>query len=232
MTETKPVITVLGLCGDSVFMHVDHFHRSGETLHADSLYSEPGGKGCNQAVAAHRLGAEVNFVSCMGRDSIEKTCSAFLTREGLRLFTEHTNKSASSYACILTDSQGENRVTVHRGSAEHLSAGFLRSLEAEIAASDVLLLNNETPFDANLCALELAEKHGVPAILNPAPYAELPLDYLRRFPLITPNRHEAAAILAADPDAPPEELLSGLRALGIARCVTTLGADGAAAMAG
>ena len=96
MTETKPVITVLGLCGDSVFMHVDHFHRSGETLHADSLYSEPGGKGCNQAVAAHRLGAEVNFVSCMGRDSIEKTCSAFLTREGLRLFTEHTNKSASS----------------------------------------------------------------------------------------------------------------------------------------
>ena len=123
MTETKPVITVLGLCGDSVFMHVDHFHRSGETLHADSLYSEPGGKGCNQAVAAHRLGAEVNFVSCMGRDSIEKTCSAFLTREGLRLFTEHTNKSASSYACILTDSQGENRVTVHRGSAEHLSAG-------------------------------------------------------------------------------------------------------------
>lgn len=117
MTETKPVITVLGLCGDSVFMHVDHFHRSGETLHADSLYSEPGGKGCNQAVAAHRLGAEVNFVSCMGRDSIEKTCSAFLTREGLRLFTEHTDKSASSYACILTDSQGENRVTVYRGSA-------------------------------------------------------------------------------------------------------------------
>ncbi len=232
MTGTRPVVTVLGLCGDSVFMHVDHFHRSGETLHADSLYSEPGGKGCNQAVAAHRLGAEVNFVSCMGRDSIEKTCSAFLTREGLRLFTEHTDKSASSYACILTDSQGENRVTVHRGSAEHLSAGFIRSLEAEIAASDMLLLNNETPYEANLCALELAESHGVPAILNPAPYAELPADYLRRFWLITPNLHEAAAILAASPDTPPEALLSGLRALGIARCVITLGADGAAAMDG
>ena len=232
MTGTRPVITVLGLCGDSVFMRVDHFHRSGETLHADSLYSEPGGKGCNQAVAARRLGAEVNFVSCMGRDGIEKTCSAFLTREGLGLFTEFTDESASSYACILTDRQGENRVTVHRGSAEHLSAGFIRGLEAEIAASDVLLLNNETPFEANLCALELAERHGVPAILNPAPYAELPLSYLRRFRIITPNRHEAAAILAASPDTPPEELLSGLRALGIAQSVITLGADGAAAMDG
>ena len=232
MTGTRPVITVLGLCGDSVFMRVDHFHRSGETLHADSLYSEPGGKGCNQAVAARRLGAEVNFISCMGRDGIEKTCSAFLTREGLRLFTEHTDESASSYACILTDSQGENRVTVHRGSAEHLSAGFIRSLEAEIAASDMLLLNNETPYEANLCALELAEKHGVPAVLNPAPYVGLPAGYLRRFRLITPNRHEAAAILAASPDTPPEELLSGLRALGITQSVITLGADGAAAMDG
>ena len=232
MTGTKPTITILGLCGDSVFLHVDHFHRSGETLHADSLYSEPGGKGCNQAVAAHRLGAEVNFVSCMGRDGIEQSCSAFLRREGLRLFTEYTDESASSYACILTDSGGENQVTVHRGSAEHLSAGFIRGIEAEIAASDVLLLNNETPFEANLCALELAERHGVPAILNPAPYSKLPLSYLRRFRLITPNRHEAAAILAASPDTPPEELLSGLRALGIARCVITLGADGAAAMDG
>ncbi len=232
MTGTTPVITVLGLCGDSVFMHVDHFHRSGETLHADSLYSEPGGKGCNQAVAAHRLGAKVNFVSCMGRDSIEKTCSAFLAQEGLRLFTEYTDKSASSYACILTDSQGENRVTVHRGSAEHLSAGFIRGLEAEIAASDILLLNNETPFEANLGALEIAERHGVPAILNPAPYVELPPDYLRRFRLITPNRHEAAAILAVSPDAPPEELLSGLRDFGIAKCVITLGSDGSAAMDG
>ena len=232
MTGTTPVITVLGLCGDSVFMHVDHFHRSGETIHADSLYSEPGGKGCNQAVAACRLGAGVNFISCMGRDSIDEACSAFLTREGMRLFTEHTDESASSYACILTDSQGENRVTVYRGSAEHLSVGFIRSLEAEIAASDMLLLNNETPYDANLCALELAERHGVPAILNPAPYFALPTDYLRRFWLITPNRHEAAAILASSPDAPPEELLSGLRDFGIAKCVITLGSDGAAAMDG
>ena len=46
----KPVITVLGLCGRSVFLKVNHFHHPGETLHADTIHIEPGGKGYNQAV--------------------------------------------------------------------------------------------------------------------------------------------------------------------------------------
>ena len=48
-------LAVLGLSGQSVFLSVDHFHQNGETLHAESLFHEPGGKGYNQAVAAARL---------------------------------------------------------------------------------------------------------------------------------------------------------------------------------
>ena len=51
-------LVIIGLCGQSVFLSVDHFHRPEETLHAHDLFAEPGGKGYNQAVAAARMGEQ------------------------------------------------------------------------------------------------------------------------------------------------------------------------------
>ena len=61
------MLLIPGLCGESVFLSVDHFHRPEETLHAESLRREAGGKGYNQAVAARRAGAEVFFLGAVGR---------------------------------------------------------------------------------------------------------------------------------------------------------------------
>ena len=188
-------ITVLGLCGSSLFFSVPNFHRSGETLHAGTLYTEPGGKGSNQAVAAAMLGADARFLSCMGRDAAARDCIDFMESCTVHCFTEQTDRAATACACILTDPAGDNQVTVYRGAADWLSVDFIRKQESVIADSDLLLLNNECPFAANLAALDIAVAHGVPVILNPAPYADLPVEYLRRFALITPNRHEAEALL-------------------------------------
>ena len=231
--SNQATVTVLGLMGSSVFMEVPHFHSPGETVSASSLYSEPGGKGCNQAVAAARLGAKVNFISCMGEDNIAAECATFMEKEGVRCYTQYTAQAGSPYACILTDACGENRVTVHRGSAEYLSADYVLSCEAAIAQSDILLLNNECPPEANAVALELADKHGVKAILNPAPYAVLPEWYLRSFYLITPNLHEAARLAKVSEEVPsPEALIPQLRAQRIERGVITLGSKGAIAWEG
>ena len=48
-------VFVIGLSGESIFLNVDHFHKLGETIHADSLETECGGKGYNQAVALKNL---------------------------------------------------------------------------------------------------------------------------------------------------------------------------------
>lgn len=225
--DKKAKITVLGLMGNSVFLRVPHFHRAGETLSASSLYREPGGKGCNQAVAAARLGAQVSFLSCMGEDSIAKDCLAFMNGEGIACYTEYAKNTASPYACILTDSTGENQVTVHSGSARQLSPAFVESCEEVIAASDILLLNNECPLEANKAALDIALRHGVTPVLNPAPYLPLPRKDLAKFSIVTPNRHEAAMLCGLPADSSAETLLQGLLALGIRCPVITLGGEGA-----
>ncbi len=225
-------ITVLGLLGNSVFLSVPNFHRPGETVRAEGMYCEPGGKGSNQAVAAARLGAETAFISCMGDDQVRRECMAFMENEGIKCFTETTDKANSPYAAILTDPEGENQVTVYRGSADFISPEFIRSCEETIAESDILLLNNECPYEANLAALDIAEKYNIPAILNPAPYACLPLDYFRRFYLITPNRHEALSLLGMDEAASPEEIIRAFNDRGFDRAVVTMGAEGAAGFEG
>lgn len=44
-------IAVIGLSGQSIFMHLDDFPIPSVTTHVKSYYEEPGGKGYNQAVA-------------------------------------------------------------------------------------------------------------------------------------------------------------------------------------
>ena len=41
----KGRISVIGICGESIFMKLDHFHEVGETVVTDNIHIEAGGKG-------------------------------------------------------------------------------------------------------------------------------------------------------------------------------------------
>lgn len=224
--KKTPVIGTVGLGGESVFLSVDHFHAPGETLQAKNLYIEPGGKAYNQAVAARRLGAEVLFFGAMGQDRGGDFCEAFLRREGVTPLLERFPEFATAYACILTDRQGENRVTVSRGASDHLSAAFIRRQEANIRRCSHMLLGLECPLDATLAALEICKKYGIFTILNPAPAIPFDMALLKQFDLITPNQQEAAVLLGLDAQPAPEVLTRQLKNTGFQRAVVTLGSQG------
>lgn len=156
----QAIIGTVGLGGKSVFLPVDHFHAPGETLRAEGIFIEPGGKAYNQAVAARRLGAEVLFFGAMGQDSGMIYCSNFLKSEGITPIPEILPQYNTAYACILTDKIGENRVTVSQGAAAQLSASFIFSQEQHIQRCTHMLLGLECPLEATQAALSLCRKHG------------------------------------------------------------------------
>lgn len=200
-------ISVIGMCGNSIFMNVDHFHENGETLSADSVYEEIGGKGINQAIAASRMGSKVSFLAAIGDDSDGEKCRQCAKENNIKGVFKVKDKK-TTFACILTDKCGENRVTVYR--AAELSQDDVFAFESEIAESDILLLQHEVPIEVNETAIELAKKHNVKVILNPAPIRQISDDITENVFAVTPNEQER-------------------RAIDISRfqnCITTLGSRG------
>ncbi len=184
-------ISVIGISGASYFMTVDHFHENGETLAADTIHCEMGGKGINQAIAAARMGAEVSFLAAVGNDDGGRKTEECCRENGIRC-TLIKKAVPTATAFILTDKSGENRVTVYRGAElEALDVDFF---EKEIKTSNVLLLQNEVPEEVNVRAVKIAERYGVKVILNPAPARSLSDGLVRRVWLVTPNEQESKFI--------------------------------------
>ena len=59
------------------------FPTAGETVLGSSFQCGPGGKGSNQAVAAHRAGAEVTLVTKLGEDTFGQMAKSFYREEGM-----------------------------------------------------------------------------------------------------------------------------------------------------
>ena len=197
-------VAAIGLTGTSVFMRVPRFHAGGETIHADTLHVEYGGKGFNQAVAAARWQAEVSFLTAVGEaDAVP--VRDILADEGIRADVL-AKEGPSAYAAILTDPSGETRVTVYPGA--RLAPSDVDAFAPRIADADILLLTNEVDEMVNLRAAQIAAPNGTRVILNPAPARPLPATLQGLVWLATPNEFEN----------------EGLE--GIPEAVVTLGAEG------
>ena len=179
-------IAVIGIAGESVFLSVDGFGVTGETTVASSFYSELGGKGFNQAIAAARYGAKVSFLGACYQGDV-KTFSAIAKGCGIQPFFAG-KQERSPYAVITTDGRGDNKVCVYRGA--ELSVDDVEGFAEEIKRADVLLINNETPIEVNERAVEIAKSNGVKVILNPAPTRAHTREFLDKIDLFTPNEHE------------------------------------------
>ncbi len=186
-------ITVVGMAGNSVFMPVDHFHRGGETLRALSCFSEPGGKGFNQAAAAARLGADVCFICAVGGDGFGAAAREALEKENVR-FIQAEKPGSSAFAVIMTDAEGVNHVTVWPGPA--LEVSDAERFRPRLEETDVLILGNETPEAVNLFCARIAAARGALILYDPAPARPLPEELKGLVTYFTPNEHETVGLEA------------------------------------
>lgn len=222
-------IVVIGSANTDLVVRTDRMPSPGETILGGRFMMAGGGKGANQAVAASRLGGEVTFVARVGNDLFGEQALAGYRAE--RMDVRHVlcdEAAPTGVALICVDEAAENSIVVAPGANERLSPKDVDCAEAAIAAADFVVLQLEIPLPTVVYAAEVAARHGVRVILNPAPAAAIPDELLRQCYLLTPNRSECA-MLAGMPvvDAgDAERAADALLARGAQHVVVTLGGEG------
>lgn len=80
-------ISIVGSANRDLVVKVNKLAQKGQTIISKNYDEFCGGKGANQAVAAKRLGAEVNFITKLGDDSFGNSLLNFYKNTGLNIST-------------------------------------------------------------------------------------------------------------------------------------------------
>lgn len=224
------MVVVVGSSNIDFTAAVDRLPGRGEMLVGHRFVQSFGGKGANQAVAAARAGAEVRFLSKVGKDLHGDLIEQHLAKHGLsRLVLLRDDAVQTGVAMILADAAGDNQIVVVPGSNQHLNPEDVRQHADLIADAHVLLVQMEIPIETVQKCLRLAKQHGLLTILNPAPASPLSPEDFRMVDILTPNELEACALSGVPDFADAAELL---RNRGARTVVVTRGAEGALVSSG
>ena len=193
-------IVVVGSINMDLVTQAPRFVGPGETILGERFLTVPGGKGANQAVAAARLGAEVALVGATGNDAFGQQLRDGLAAEGVSL--DHVARLAGSASgtASITVADGENQIIVVPAANARVTPAQVENAQVLIERADAVLVQMEIPLETVEATLRLGHRLGVPVILNPAPAQKLPTDWLQLARYVTPNQHELAILLGADPD--------------------------------
>lgn len=161
-------VCIVGSVNMDIGFDVETLPRPGETALAAAVRSTPGGKGANQAVAAARAGAQVQFVGAVGDDPAAAQLRDHLNANGVGTDGLIAVPGRSGTAAIVVDAVGENFIVVAPGANGRLTLNSAESRRL-IADSDVLLLQLEIPIATATAAAREAHSAGVTVILNASP---------------------------------------------------------------
>jgi ribokinase len=190
----------------------------------------PGGKGGNQATAAARAGSQVNLITKLGDDEFGAMAIKSFVADHINLdYTPITKDYPTGTANIVVDDAGENMIVVNLGACGVISREEVFAAETVIKKSSVMVIQLETSNEANIAAVELANKYQVPVIFNPAPYNNnYPKEILPMITYATPNETEAgymAGIKVSDDDS-ALAAAERIKELGVKTVIITMGGRG------
>jgi len=218
-------ILVVGSINMDLVVRVSHSPKPGETVLGSDFATFPGGKGANQAVAASRMGGEVSMVGRVGMDDFGDGLLQELVDNQIK--TAHVIKDPTAptgIAMIAVAHNGENMIVVASGANSKVSVEDVNEANSLMSETDIMLVQMECPLETVTAAIELANVHGLPVILNPAPAQSLSKDILSKVDYLTPNQSELV-LLTGEEDL--EEGVQKLHSWGVQNIVVTLGSEGA-----
>ncbi len=180
-------IAVIGSINLDIVANVKDFPLPGETVTNAVVNRFPGGKGANQALAAHRLGASVFMVGRVGNDPAADEALRTLHDEGVDIsYCKPLDDHATGLALIVVNEPGENQIVVAPGA----NAAF-DALNLDLPTTDACIAQLEVPVAT---ILKAARSCGNFFCLNAAPAKPVPHELLEHVDLLVVNEIEALAL--------------------------------------
>lgn len=185
MTRPQKKIAVVGSVNLDLVAMAPKLPVAGETVTGATMHKFPGGKGANQALAARRLGADVQLVCCVGADEYADEALSLLREGGVDLSgCTVAADAATGVGMIAVSPSGENQIVVAPGANHEMQ---VESVSIPIA--DALICQLEIP----LAVLgRLAREYRDFFCINLAPAMPVSKDIIERADLLVVNDTEAA----------------------------------------
>ena len=159
-------VIVFGSINTDIGLGVRHLPVPGETVLTGGHALVPGGKGCNQAVAAAKLGADVRIFGAVGDDAMAAIPLDAMESAGVDTSGVKVAERPTALAAVMVADDGENAIVVASGA--NLSVGAEQLPDSR--AGDVLVCQMDVPFAENAAALGQGEAAGAVTGLSAAPF--------------------------------------------------------------
>ena len=223
-------ISVLGIFVADISFSGSKIPAVGETILGNKYNIGPGGKGCNQAVAIARLGAKVNFISKIGKDSYGELALNTLTKNKIdtKNIIQDENLQTGVAGILVDKNTGKNAINVIVGAPSTLKIEEIKKHINVIKNSKIFVTQLEVPKDVTLYCLKTAKENGCLTILNPAPASEITKEFYNNIDYFTPNETEAEFYtgIKISNEKEAKQAADKLINLGIKKVIITLGDQG------
>jgi len=222
--EDKKIL-VIGSMNMDLILETDKFPVKGETVLGNDFNKVPGGKGANQAMAATKLGAEVDFIGACGQDIFGDDLLKNMEKEGLSTANIFREDTSTGIAAIFIEKDGDNRIIAIQGANKLLSPEKISIKENMVSQADIILLQLEIPLETVCKVIDMANSEAT-IILDPAPVTKLPEELFKKIDYILPNEIELGQLLADYDCQNEEEAVNKLLKLGVKKVIVTKGKEG------
>jgi ribokinase len=194
-------LLVLGSFVQACCWKVERLPLQGESLTADALSIEAGGKGLNVAIGSRRLApyAQVDVILGVGKDAAADGLLQLLADE--RVGSQHVYRlsAQSGYGSGHIAADGQNAIAVYPGPNLLLKAEHADLAAPAIEDADLVYGQFETSLAVLTRAFNIAKQ--VPkdrqplTVLNPSPWQPIPAELLDCVDVMVVNEVEATALL-------------------------------------
>lgn len=222
-------IVVYGSINVDLAINTPRVPNDGETINGNSFYRSCGGKGANQAVAAARLGANVQMIGCIGDDSFGKETLLSLKRNNVGTTYVKVLENVTSGVAIIIRQGVNNRIIIDKGANQALSKNQLIEFnEKHSIENEIFVTQLENDFEKTMEALAFAKSKNMLTVLNPAPAVELKESNYKNIDILVLNQSEAKILIGIYPETEIEckEVYKQFSKLGVGQVIITLGKSG------